>query len=153
MPNFQAARRFVHLLLAAVYFVGSTDEAKCTCHEAWAKCNTGGEAGASGCAKSGKSCAELCPGSPDKYPWKPLYKQSVDTAASLERECEEDPTAKWGIMEAGTAGPFAVAFAGGLRNFIATWFSWEKNLIEHSGGNVHLYFHGLYCHVSSHVAH
>lgn len=130
-------------MLGAV-FIGSclaepTLDDLCECHPTWAKCKAGWEEGAKGCGNTGKSCAQLCPGD---LPWKPLYQSSVDAEAANEKECGEDPTAKWGVMSAGTEGPFAVAFANGLRNFVATWHSWEKNLIEPSGGNVHLYFHG-----------
>lgn len=67
----------------------------------------------------GKSCAEICPG--DDLPWKPLYRATVAKEAELEGECEGDPTAKWGPMNAGTDGKFAIAFSGGLRNFITNW--------------------------------
>lgn len=33
-------------------------------------------------------------------------------------ECGSDPTAKWGPKRNGHDGPFAIAFAGGLRNFL-----------------------------------
>lgn len=60
---------------------------------------------------------------------------------ALQAECGKDPTAKWGTMAAGTSGPFAVCFAGGMRNFAAVWPSWKKNLVEPSVGVVHTFFH------------
>lgn len=59
----------------------------------------------------------------------------------MEAECGADPTAKWGAKRNDHEGPFAVCFAGGLRNFLVVWHSWEKNLVETSGGMVDLYFH------------
>lgn len=126
--------------IAFLWTCRSVEIGPCDCHEGWAKCNSGwGEDGSRGCANSGKSCAQLCPGD---FEWKVLYQKTVDAEAALEKECEADPSAKWGVMDAGTEGPFAVAFANGLRNFVANWPSWKKNLVEPSGGNVHLYFHG-----------
>ena len=59
---------------------------------------------------------------------------------ALEGECLRNPTKQWGRHE--SAGkPFAVAFSGGMRNFVTIWFSWQKHVVEASGGNVHLYFH------------
>jgi hypothetical protein len=118
----------------------------CTCKQYWGRCNVGiGEEGEKGCggghsrkkgdnsSKVGKSCAEQCEGN---LIWKKLYQSSVDQQIKFENECKspEGPTAKWGPNKAGSMGPFAIAFAGGLRNFAATWHSWQTNLIEPSGG-------------------
>lgn len=113
----------------------------CDCHPMWAVCTSGwGEDGARGCAYTGKTCADICPGD---LPWKSLYRASVAKEAEIEAECGADPTAKWGPNTAGTEGPFAIAFSGGLRNFVATWHSWKANVVDVSGGddNVHTYFH------------
>ena len=80
----------------------------------------------------------MCPGD---YEWKKLYQATVDKEIEHDTECGADPTAKWGPMDAGTDGPFAVAFSGGFRNFVAVYHSWVANLVEPSGGNVDLYFH------------
>ena len=37
---------------------------------------------------------------------------------AIESECRADPTATWGPHTAGHEGPFAIAFAGGMRNFV-----------------------------------
>ena len=71
----------------------------CICHPTWAKCESGGgEDGILGCDRTGKSCADICPGD---YEWKPLYRKSVEIEAELQEECSGDPTAKWGPMNAG----------------------------------------------------
>lgn len=112
----------------------------CDCYENFAVCRSGwGEHGAEGCGRAGKSCADICPG--DDLPYKPLYRAAVAEEAAVEAECARDPTAKWGTNTAGTRGPFAVAFSGGMRNFAATWHSWQTNLVEPSGGGVHVFFH------------
>jgi len=115
-------------------------EGACECYENFAVCRSGwGEHGAEGCGRSGKSCADICPG--DDLPYKPLYRAAIAQEATIEAECGKDPTAKWGPNTAGTQGPFAVAFSGGMRNFAATWHSWQTNLVEPSGGDVHVFFH------------
>jgi len=115
-------------------------EGECECYENFAVCRSGwGEHGAEGCGRTGKSCADICPG--DDLPYKPLYRASAAQEAAIEAECGKDPTAKWGTNRAGTQGPYAVAFSGGMRNFAATWHSWQTNLVEPSGGNVHVFFH------------
>ena len=116
---------------------GASKQGPCVCAPGWAKCESGwGEHGSSGCANLGKSCADICPGD---LPWKPLYREAVEKEAEAEAECGKDPTAKWGPNTAGTSGPFAVAFAGGMRNFAVTWHSWQANLVDASGGNVDVY--------------
>jgi hypothetical protein len=86
--------------------------------------------GARGCDGRGNSCAQICTGD---FTWKSLYQQTVDEEARLEDECSGDPTAKWGPKKGGNEGPFAIAFAGGLRNFVGLWYSWQLNVIEPSG--------------------
>jgi hypothetical protein len=53
--------------------------------------------------------------------WKELYRSTVAAEMALEDECGGDPTAKWGRHVPTEGGKFAIAFSGGMRNFIATW--------------------------------
>lgn len=111
----------------------------CKCHPNWAECEDHwGEMGLTGCKNTGQSCAEWCPGDGE---WKVLYREMVATVTKHVATCSEDPTARWGQRKAGPSGPFAISFTGGLRNFVGTWFSWQANIVEPSGGDVHLYFH------------
>jgi len=87
----------------------------------------------------GFSCAVDCPGD---YPWKALYNKSREEERQLEEACSGDgvdPTKDWKPAKSG--GPYAIAFSGGMRNFLATFHSWKVNVIEASGGDVDLYFH------------
>ncbi len=127
----------LYAIYLCTYFCTGVMEGPCECREGWASCTENGEDGLRGCVNTGKSCAQICQGS---FGWKQLYQKTVDDEVAL-TECEFDPTAKWGAMGAGTDGPFAVAFANGLRNFLATWHSWKTNLVDVSG-TVDLYFHG-----------
>lgn len=92
----------------------------CECDKLWGACTAAfGEEGKNGCGRTGKSCADLCPNSTDSHqPWKPLYRETHKKLISMEDECAADATAKWGPKKGGFDGPFAVAFAGGLRNFL-----------------------------------
>lgn len=101
--------------------------------------------------------------------WKTVYREALERGATLEQRCESaDTTADWGesqilrdlLQRRQRRSPqeqpqegrrpqveqpmrFAIAFAGGMRNFAAVWPSWEANVVEASGGAaaVDLYFH------------
>mmetsp|Transcript_37419 Transcript_37419/g.74108 ORF Transcript_37419/g.74108 Transcript_37419/m.74108 type:complete len:526 (+) Transcript_37419:108-1685(+) len=140
----------------ALHTARAVETGPCECHSDWAVCRAGfGEDGGHGCGgghdpqHKGKSCADICsPGV--ELPWKPLYRATVAKEAELEAQCSQDPTKKWGQAPNPSTGPYAVAFSGGMRNFVTIWYSWQKNLIEPSGGGgkddkrktpFHLYFH------------
>jgi hypothetical protein len=131
-PLFGAAV-FLVLLLSRQ---GGSDDS-CLCDPLWAMCKSG-EVGSTGCDGKGLSCADICQGD---FVWKPLYREMVRNQSDLLNECSSDPTSKWGTARANSDGPFAIAFAGGLRNFFGTWPAMRTNLVEASGGNVDLYFH------------
>ena len=87
----------------------------------------------------------MCPG---EHPWKLLYREAVRKEAALFDSCSRDPTAYWAspsTREGHRPGgsKFAIAFSGGMRNFVAVWHSWLTNVVNPSGGieNVHLFFH------------
>jgi hypothetical protein len=113
----------------------------CECSENFGYCSGGGTGGDEdpfhGCANQGFSCADDCPGD---YEWKTLYRDSLKKTRAKIEACDGDPTKNWLPAEPG--GRYAVAFSGGMRNFISTIHSWITNVIEPSGGdNVDLYFH------------
>jgi hypothetical protein len=76
----------------------------------------------------GFSCAVDCPGD---YPWKKLYNESRITERKINSGCTENnmnPTRDW--PPASPGGPYAIAFSGGMRNYVATHHSWVSNVIE-----------------------
>jgi hypothetical protein len=115
----------------------------CECSEFFGWCSGGGGGGDEnpflGCGNMGFSCADDCPGD---YEWKKLYRESLKKTRETIEACDGDPTKDW--LPAVPGGRYAVAFSGGMRNFVSTYHSWMTNIIEPTGGdNIDLYFHGL----------
>ena len=104
----------------------------CDCTATFGRC-VGDEDTVHGCMGRGISCSDACPGD---YPWKALYRKSRESERELVARCGPgaDPTKNW---TPGTQGlPFAVAFSGGMRNFIATAHSWLTNVVDINDGKV-----------------
>lgn len=141
--------RVMRLGLLLVAFARGARVGPCECHDDWAACSTepprdsGLGEDELGCAGTGKSCAEICPGD---LPWKALYRRTVRTEREREEACKGDPTAampdvRW--RNASITPTFAIAFSGGLRGFVSTWHSWKHLVVAASGGKayVHTFFH------------
>jgi hypothetical protein len=90
----------------------------------------------SGCSGLHESCADICPGD---YPWKKLYAESKIAEQKVWSACDGFPTKHWPKAKRG--GRFAVAFSGGVRQFVAAYHSWITNVVDSSGGMVDFYFH------------
>ncbi len=73
------------------------------------------------------------------YAWKELYNHSRHLEQELDAACTGDPTVNWPPSKPG--GPYALAFSGGMRSFLANFHSWQVNFIDASGGGVDLFFH------------
>jgi hypothetical protein len=112
----------------------------CQCGTTYGVCILGDESPERGFGcKSKESCSHQCPGN---YSWMQLYNESRRKEARIYAKCEGNPSEHWQPATPPGIGRFAVAFAGALRNFAATYHSWETNLIMATGSDlVDLYFH------------